>query len=177
MKRLLILALLIAGVSFAEYAGGGDSAQVTENTADITALEGDVDAFVGDITKSYVVLSGTSIDGAHQYAGMDDSHPSYRNTGDPLSISGVWTLYTDGYTNPATSYLPPYDGWMHNGTNVDVTVEWFSGQSDTKYATTNWLYYDSATNCLYSTYNASSDCLIYTEIEDGTTNTYTTFNN
>ncbi len=127
---LLLLVLAVPMVGNAWPGGGGaSSTQVTENTADITALEGDIDAFVGDITKSYVVVSGTDAsDGTYQYGEMNESRPAYGGNGDPVFLSGVWTLYTDGCTNPATSYLPPYDGWMHNGTNVDVTVEWFSGQ-------------------------------------------------
>ena len=136
MKKLMAILALIPFLGFGgqlDYTTAEVNTilgQAITNTADITALEGDVDTVIGDITKSYVVVTGTSADGTYPYEEMYYSRPYYGDSGDPVFLSGVWTLYTDGYTNPATSYLPPYDGWMHNGTNVDVTVEWFSGQDN-----------------------------------------------
>jgi len=124
-KTLFLLVLLAGACSFAGFSGGGGG-------GDTSALEGDVDAVIGDITKSYVVLSGTdSYDGVYQYHITTESHPYYIGAGDIMFYDSVWIMYADNdYTNPATSYLPPYDGWMYNGTNVDVTVEWFSGQDN-----------------------------------------------
>lgn len=119
--------------------GGGstikDSGISTVNlpaAADITAIGGDVDAFIGDITESYVVMSGATLVAFDTW----EEHPAY-SAGDFYVYvqNGHWRASVPGtiYTNPATSYLPPYDGWYESGTTnlaTGVTVEWFSGQDN-----------------------------------------------
>jgi len=102
----------------------GDGSGLTNLNSD------DVHPLIGNITNSYVVVDGTLSNGVYSFDFMYSEHPSYSC----LAYHAYWLLSVSGvnYTNSSHAYLPPYDGWMNNGTNVDVTVEWFSGQAARK---------------------------------------------
>lgn len=102
--------------------------------------QGDMDAVIGNIEDSYVIISGTeSVDGKYEFYTTFNSRPSYGDEARPAYNAGIWTIFGPiTYTNPATSYLPPYDGWYASGVATNITVEWFSGQDAGKVGTNDF---------------------------------------
>jgi hypothetical protein len=101
----------------------------------LTNTQGDVSSMIGDITKSYVVVNGTTV---LPFAYFQDDRPCYR-----VGEDGDLAVYFDGYWRiddfitdyspvhfSSKSYLPPRTGFLSgvSWTSDASTVMWFPEQ-------------------------------------------------
>ena len=131
MKKVFILALtfLLTQTLFGGSGGGYSGGYSGSGGGDTSAIEGDIDSLIGDITQSSVAYDdGAGTAGVIPYDSMDNDHPYYFDGGafEVYFESGEWFLNMGmaQYTHPSQSYLPPRTGWMRLGSvDPDVTVD------------------------------------------------------
>lgn len=108
-----------------DVAKTNDASQLASLNQSITNLSGDIQT-LEDVTNSYVIVDGNKF----SFYSMVNSRPAYLGPNDSfLSYSDdAWRLGRPfKQTNASGSFLPPLTGWLIDGVESGLDVQFFSG--------------------------------------------------